>query len=158
MTCFRHFTRRWLFRYHSQTRDTSINTCSIFNFSEREFNLLTNEAKKLSYDHHIVSPVVSFLVRKPKSSLNLIDNRLQGDSAERERRSEKVQETHEIRYQYRKLWWRTNQQDGLESAKDELDQIKGKSKKSENLESKNFWLGLGSAPLMVSFRSYLVWI
>ena len=127
-------------------------------FSEKEFNLLTSEAKKLSYDHHIVSPVVSFLVRKPKSSFNLIDNRLQSESADqRERRSEKVQETHEIRYQYRKLWWRTTQKDGLEAAQGELDQIKGKAAThAADKESQNFWLGFGSAPLMVSFSPNLV--
>ena len=66
--------------------------------SEEEYNLLTQEAKKLSYAHQIVSPVVSFLVRKPKSSLNLINSRLGGDSDERERRSSpQQQETHEIR-------------------------------------------------------------
>jgi predicted esterase YcpF (UPF0227 family) len=122
--------------------------------SEKEFNLLTSEAKKLSYDHHIVSPVVSFLVRKPKSSFNLIDNRLQSESADqRERRSEKVQETHEIRYQYRKLWWRTTQKDGLEAAQGELDQIKGKAAThAADKESQNFWLGFGSAPLMAYHR------
>ena len=66
--------------------------------SEEEYNLLTQEAKKLSYAHQIVSPVVSFLVRKPKSSLNLINSRLGEDSDERERRSStQQQETHEIR-------------------------------------------------------------
>ena len=63
--------------------------------SEEEYELLTKEAKKLSYAHSIVSPVVSFLVRKPKSTLNLIDSRLGGD--DRERRSSGAQETHEIR-------------------------------------------------------------
>lgn len=65
--------------------------------SEEEYALLTTEAKKLSYAHNIVSPVVSFLVRKPKSAFNLIDSRLGDSEAERERRSSGAQETHEIR-------------------------------------------------------------
>ena len=67
--------------------------------TEAEYNILTSEAKKLSYDHHIVSPVVSFLIRKPKSSLNLINNKLEAPGTDRERRSDgKAQETHEIRF------------------------------------------------------------
>ena len=55
------------------------------------------------------------------------------------------------RYQYRKLWWRPSQKDGLESAKKELDEIVGKTTAatSSNNSGGNFWLGFGSAPLMV---------
>ena len=42
--------------------------------SQEQYDSLTLKAKELSYQYKIVSPVVSFLVRKPKSSLNLINS------------------------------------------------------------------------------------
>jgi uncharacterized protein YegL len=121
--------------------------------TETEYNILTAEAKKLSYEHHIVSPVVSFLIRKPKSSLNLINNRLEAPGTERERRSDgKTQETHEIRYQYRKLWWRPSKRDNLEETKMEIDSLLETSQNKHLDESELTWLGFGSSPLMVSYR------
>jgi len=121
--------------------------------SEEEYNLLTQEAKKLSYAHQIVSPVVSFLVRKPKSSLNLINSRLGEGSEERERRSStQQQETHEIRYQYRKLMWRPNQQDGLEQAENQMEKLLASSNQDEQTDENNLWMALGSSPLMAFYK------
>ena len=65
-----------------------------------QYDSLTLKAKDLSYAHNIVSPVVSFLVRKPKSALNLINSdKLDG----RVKRDAAKAEAHEVRYQYRKV-------------------------------------------------------
>ena len=57
--------------------------------SQEQYDSLTLKAKELSYQYKIVSPVVSFLVRKPKSSLNLInsdklDGRMKRDAGKAE--------------------------------------------------------------------------
>ena len=71
----------------------------------------------MSRKFKIVSPVVSFLVRRPKSRANLIDPA--NENGLREKRSAEIAESHEIHYQYRKLWWRSDEKDELEKSAEE---------------------------------------
>ena len=49
--------------------------------------------------------------------------------------------------------WRPNQQDGLEQAHDEMQQLLANSDETNNVEDKNnMWMALGSSPLMVLCR------
>lgn len=107
--------------------------------SQQRYDALTLQAKKLSMQHNIVSPVVSFLVKKPKSSINLIntdklDGRMKRDAQGRA-------EIHQVRYQYRKLWWRSNSKDELEKSEAELEKVRPVGSHGQN------WVGIGSLPV-----------
>ncbi|CBY23487.1 unnamed protein product [Oikopleura dioica] len=104
--------------------------------SQSDYDELTRQAAKLSRRFKIVSPVVSFLVRRPKSSANLIDPA--NENGLREKRSSEIAESHEIHYQYRKLWWRSDEKDELEKTAE------------ESFENNLQWAALTGYPLMFS--------
>jgi len=109
--------------------------------TQEQYDNLTKKAKELSYAHNIVSPVVSFLVRKPKSALNLINSdKLDG----RMKRDAGKAEAHEVRYQYRKLWWRSDHQDDIELAKNQLENIQPTGETGDQK-----WTGLGAFPAKI---------
>lgn len=111
--------------------------------TQEHYDSLTKKAKELSYAHNIVSPVVSFLVRKPKSAFNLINSdKLDGHGIQR--RDAGKAEAHEVRYQYRKLWWRSDHKDELEKATELL-----KEQPSVGSTNATHWTGLGSFPAQI---------
>ena len=73
--------------------------------SQEQYDSLTLKAKELSYQYKIVSPVVSFLVRKPKSAFNLINSdKLDG----RMKRDAGRAESHEVGFENKNLFGKGN--------------------------------------------------